>query len=970
MSSFSWSQPDTLKNTLRNIWQKCDGPQRTQFESYFGDNPETQAQLHQTLTCSVFFANELERRPKLFCELLERNELDTTFEEKDYLDHCPLLDNNDSTRLDEPTFDKALRELRAQSMLRIIWRDFNRIADFNETTNDLSYLAKATINSALNFHYTKLEERHGTPRCKNGKAQPLLILAMGKLGAQELNLSSDIDLIFGFPESGATDGKRDLTNQEFFTRLGKKIIQSLDAITSDGFVFRVDMRLRPYGQSGALVYSFSALEEYYLTQGREWERYAMVKASVIANNGDAAYSEQLMQMLHEFTYRKYVDFSVIESLRGLKQMITQEVERRGLHNDVKLGSGGIREVEFTAQVFQLIRGGRDIELQNNRLLEILPQLAELNCLPQEQVASLTKAYLFLRNSEHAIQGYRDEQTQKLPDNEDAQLALAKVMSFETWEKYLETLTRHRDIVKNVFSGVIAAPEEQEESDEGNNKSLLALWNQRFDRDTAISQFETLGHEAPDLSFSLLEELEQWASVSSMHSTSRERLDRFMPMLLQRLQEYENPTEITNRLVKLIKSIARRSAYLLLLIENPDALSQLLRLVSASPWVAATMAEHPALLDELLNPESLYHPPEKHELQAELQRATLRIAPDDLEAQMESLRYFRSSHALRVAASEISGALPLMKVSDYLTWIGEAILDYVLTLCWNGMVEKHGYPDGEEREQPNFIIVGYGKLGGIELGHGSDLDLVFIHGAKLNGSTSGDANGKRSLDNQTFYMRLGQKIIHFITTKMNSGDLYEVDMRLRPSGNSGMLVASLSSFEKYQHESAWTWEHQAIVRARPVAGDSELIQRFNDIRQNVLSKQRELPTLQQDVVEMREKMREHLGSDQKDVDKFHLKQDAGGIVDIEFMVQYAVLAWAHSHPELLRYTDNIRILESLEQSNLLDTQEVSQLIDAYKAFRTVGHRRTLQQLSNVIDASELTNERTMVSSLWQKMMLNG
>ncbi len=948
---------------MLDLWLALSDEQKQIFENYFSPSPEAQNQLHHVLQCSEFFRSEISRKPHLFCQLLKSAKLATELHEHDYTAACPAADIEDET-----TFDRALRELRAQSMMRIVWRDFNRVASFDETTNDLSFLAKACINAALNFYYKKLTKVHGTPRCENGNEQAMLILAMGKLGAQELNLSSDIDLIFAFPSAGLTDGKRELSNQEFFSRVGKKIIKSLDAITADGFVFRVDMRLRPYGQSGALVYSFSALEEYYLTQGREWERYAMVKASVIANNGDQNYSEQLTQMLRAFTYRKYIDFSVIDALRGLKHMITQEVERRGLHNDVKLGSGGIREVEFTAQVFQLIRGGRDTELQENRLLEVLPMLAKLNCLPEEKAEAIKASYIFLRNSEHAIQGYRDEQTQKLPEDEPAQRALSQVMGFKDWPNYLEALNQHREVVREVFANVIAAPEDKDENEEHkeNEKSIKALWHQRLDHDGAIALLASLGHETPEKAYALLQELEHWASISSMHSSSRERLDTFMPLLLQRLETHEAASEILDRLIKLIKAIARRSAYLLLLIENPGALTQLLRLIEASPWVAMTMAEHPALLDELLTPESLYHPPEKEELQAELQRATLRIAPEDLEAQMESLRYFRSSHALRVAASEISGALPLMKVSDYLTWIGEAILEYVLTLTWNNMVEKHGYPDGEEREQPNFIIIGYGKLGGIELGHGSDLDLVFIHGANLNGVTNSDSH---SIDNQTFYMRLGQKIIHFITTKMNSGDLYEVDMRLRPSGASGMLVAGMSSFEKYQRESAWTWEHQALVRARTVAGDAALSARFTEVRSEVLSKSRDLSKLRSEVVEMRSKMRDHLGTAKNDENKFHLKQDAGGIVDIEFMVQYAVLAWAHSHPELLSYTDNIRILESLEQSKLLDTQEVSQLIEAYKAFRTVGHRRTLQQLSNVIGADKLIAQRENVITLWQKLVLD-
>ena len=374
-----------------------------------------------------------------------------------------------------------------------------------------------------------------------------------------------------------------------------------------------------------------------------------------------------------------------------------------------------------------------------------------------------------------------------------------------------------------------------------------------------------------------------------------------------------------------------------------------------------------MLDELLDQRSLYQLPSKEVLADDLRREMLRIPEDDLEAQMEAMRYFRSAHALRVAACEISDALPLMKVSDYLTWLGEVILEYVLNLCWHEQVKKHGYPDGEARATPNFIVIAYGKMGGIELGHGSDLDLVFIHESKSGGYT----DGKRSLDNQTFYMRLGQKVIHFLSTNMASGQLYEVDMRLRPSGNSGMLVSNLDSFLKYQKESAWTWEHQALVRARVVAGDADLAHRFNEIRQEILCQKRDLDTLKKDVIEMRQKMRDHLGTPQAEQGEvFHIKQDAGGIVDIEFMVQYGVLAWAHADPSLVTFTDNIRILESFANSNLLATQEVDQLTAAYKAYRSTGHRLALQQLPSQIDAEQFADERESVTRIWQQLLGNG
>jgi len=927
----------------------------------FHDRPELLSEFYFTLETSQFVKSELLRCPWILPSLLSDNSLPGT---RDTINAFVAERLAPLPATEELVFDQALRELRALAMVNIIWQDINRQTSFEQTTCALSLLATQCLNLALDYHYRGLCQKHGTPRSTiKAEPQPMLILGMGKLGAAELNLSSDIDLIFAYPEKGDTDHPdKPLSNQDFFTRLGKKIIYSLDNKSASGFVFRVDMRLRPYGQSGALVYCFDALEEYYQSQGREWERYAMIKASVVANNGPEAYSDTLMSMLRSFTYRKYIDFSVIQALRNLKKIITQEIKRRRIEEDIKLGSGGIREIEFTAQVFQLIRGGREAQLRDNRLLKILPALAELKCLPKEHADDLAAAYIFLRNTEHAIQAYRDEQTQSLPNDTMARNALTRIMGFENWEDFYQSLNQHRELVKKVFADVIASPEESDSSDK-DASVWVPVWQMQLDKNTAIKQLRDAGYENPEFSFELLSESMKWANNSSMHTTSLARLDEFMPLLLATLSQFRAPSETLKRLIKLIKAVVRRSAYLLLLMENPGALRQLVKLTQASPWIGDRLAEHPALLDELLDPNELYNQPLKNELHTDLRRTLLRIPEDDLEAQMDTLRYFRSAHVLRVAASEITGALPLMRVSDYLTWIAEVIVEHVLVVCWQELVKKYGYPDNETRAIPNFIVVAYGKLGGIEMGHGSDLDLVFIHGANIHGHT----DGKRSIDNQTFFTRLGQKIIHFLTTNMASGALYDVDMRLRPSGNSGMLVATMASFEKYQRDSAWTWEHQALVRARVIAGDSALHQHFEQVRQGVLCQIRENKKLRADVIEMRNKMREHLGSGEKDSTRFHLKHDAGGIVDIEFMVQYGVLAWAHAHPALVTYTDNIRILESFLNSKLLAAPEVNQLIDAYKAFRTAGHRLTLQQQPSIVTAAKFESERHIVERVWQRLL---
>ena len=804
----------------------------------------------------------------------------------------------------------------------------------------------------------------------------MVVLGMGKLGAFELNLSSDIDLIFAYPEPGETQGgRRSLSNQEFFIRLGQKLIKALDAPTVDGFVFRVDMRLRPYGDSGALVFSFDALEQYYQSQGRDWERYAMIKARVVA--GDQAAGADLLAMLKPFVYRRYLDFAAIDALRSLKQMIQREVQRKGLQDNVKLGSGGIREVEFIGQAFQLIHGGRDRALQQRPILAVLQTLAANNYLPASAVEELSAAYCFLRDTEHALQAVDDRQTQMLPTDALGQARIAFMLGFADWASFRERLDQERNTVARHFAGVIADPDEDEAEPLAPHADWLPLWEGTLDEEQALEQLTEAGFDDAVAALRKLNSLLASGRVKSMQRLGRERLDVFMPRLLGMAAEQENPDLALERVLPLIEAVARRSAYLVLLTENPSALRELLVLCSASPWIAEQITRYPVVLDELLNAGRLYRPPEPDELADELRQQLLRIPEDDLEQQMETLRYFKRAHILRVAASEIAGTLPLMKVSDYLTWLAEAILEEVLALAWRHTVARHGQPQRADGSlcDPAFIIVGYGKVGGIELGHGSDLDLVFIH----DGDPNAETDGAKPIDGAQFYTRLGQRIIHLLTTQTTSGQLYEVDMRLRPSGVSGLLVSSLGAFNRYQSEEAWTWEHQALVRARVLVGCPQLAADFEKVRASVLGRSRDLEQLRGEVSEMRAKMRDNLGTRATGAgtaekafladSEFNLKQDAGGIVDIEFMVQYAALAWSHQHPQLLRYTDNIRILDGLEQAGLMTGDEVRLLQDAYKAYRAAAHRQSLQKLPGVVSGDQFQDERRAVMRIWRELGLS-
>ncbi|UVL35281.1 MULTISPECIES: bifunctional [glutamate--ammonia ligase]-adenylyl-L-tyrosine phosphorylase/[glutamate--ammonia-ligase] adenylyltransferase [unclassified Pseudomonas] len=938
--------------------------------------PERWAQFARVTAASEFVIEQSVRDPLMLLTLVQSGELDRAFAPGEL---CAQIAAAVNAAQNEDELGRALRRQRARHQVRIIWRDLTRQADLVQSCRDLSDMADATIDQAYQWLYSRHCEQFGTPTGRrSGEPQQMVILGMGKLGAVELNLSSDIDLIFAYPEGGETVGvKRSLDNQEFFIRLGQRLIKALDPMTVDGFVFRVDMRLRPYGSSGALVLSFNALEQYYQDQGRDWERYAMIKARVVA--GDQVAGAQLLDMLRPFVYRRYLDFSAIEALRTMKQLIQQEVRRKGMADNIKLGSGGIREVEFIAQAFQLIHGGRDLSLQQRPLLKVLSTLEGQGYLPPAVISELREGYEFLRYTEHAIQAIADRQTQMLPDGAQDQARIAFMLGFADWDSFHEKLMFWRGRVAWHFAQVIADPDEDEgaESEVVVGGEWLPLWEEAQDEEAACRQLEEGGFADASKALKALAGLRSSPQLRAMQRLGRERLDAFIPRLLAQAVEHANPDLVLERVLPLVEAVARRSAYLVLLTENPGALRRLLTLCAASPWIAEQITRFPLLLDELLNEGRLFKPPLAPELAAELRERLTRIPEDDLEQQMEALRHFKLAHRLRVAASEIAGSLPLMKVSDYLTWLAEAILEQVLALAWRQTVAKYGTPlrtDGTLCD-PGFIIVGYGKVGGLELGHGSDLDLVFIH----DGDPQAETDGPKSIDGAQFFTRLGQRIIHLLTAQTNSGQLYEVDMRLRPSGASGLLVSSLGAFARYQENEAWTWEHQALVRARVLVGSQDVGQAFEKVRAQVLGKARDLAKLQQEVSEMRAKMRDNLGTKSTAAGTaanafdatapFDLKQDAGGIVDIEFMVQYAALAWSQSHPPLLRWTDNIRILEELEHEGLMPAEDASLLREAYKAYRSAAHRQALQKDAGVIPGDQFADERRQVLRIWKEMGLS-
>ncbi|MDF5013141.1 bifunctional [glutamate--ammonia ligase]-adenylyl-L-tyrosine phosphorylase/[glutamate--ammonia-ligase] adenylyltransferase [Vibrio parahaemolyticus] len=860
---------------------------------------------------------------------------------------------------DEMSGHRVLRQFRNREMVYIAWKDFLHAWTLEESLRHLSQLAEAMIFETYQWQYKICCAEWGTPTNAEGEAQPMLIIGMGKLGGGELNFSSDIDLIFTYPENGETQGaRRSIANAQFFTRLGQRIIKALDQQTFDGFCYRVDMRLRPFGESGPLVMSYAALEDYYQEQGRDWERYAMIKARVMGCEMYPQYQE-LRKMLRPFVFRRYIDFSAIQSLRRMKSMISSEVRRRGLTNNIKLGAGGIREIEFIAQVFQLIRGGREPSLRNRGLLETLNGIEDLALLTPQEVSNLEAAYKYLRQLENLLQAMADKQTQTLPDCDIERLKLATAMHLESWDLLIEQTQQHMNKVHQVFETLIGDDEE----DEGSTiaRHFHELWDMANKQDVLeLILDQDIQVEEPAIFSKAIINFKADLAKKTLGPRGREVLNRLMPKVFDAVFAHPDAQFGLPRVLHLLHNICTRTTYLELLDEHPAALVQLVRLCTASPMISEQLSRYPILLDELIDPQQLYNPISLDSYRTELRDFLARIPEDDMEQQMEALRQFKQICILRIAAADIAGVLPVMKVSDHLTYLAEAIVEAVVSQAWLQVSEKYGQPTHvKDREGKGFAVIGYGKVGGWELGYNSDLDIVFMHDCPVNVYT----DGKKEIDGRQFYLRLAQRIIHIFSTRTASGILYEVDTRLRPSGASGLLVSPTDAFDDYQHQDAWTWEHQALVRARMIYGDEPLAIAFHNTRHDVLCKPRDEQTLKKEVVEMREKMRDHLGG--KKSGRFMIKQDVGGITDIEFLAQYLVLNYSHEKPKLTRWCDNVRIYETLIAQGVMEEDQAMQLIRAYTTMRNEIHHRNLLNLDADVVEDKFVAEREWVKQAWNQ-----
>lgn len=878
---------------------------------------EAYPQLSPALTHSRYLERLLTRRPEMADTLVST--IDLAFRKPEMQAMLP------ASPVSDEELKRALRQLRQHVMARLIVRELTGRCDLAEAMLTISELAEVAVAVGLK-QISQPDERYGQAIGEeSGTVQELIVVGMGKLGGHELNVSSDIDLIFIYPEDGETDGKSKIDNHDWFTRAGKRLIQLIADPTDEGFVFRVDMRLRPFGDSGPLVTSFAALENYLLTQGREWERYAWIKARALS--GDEA---GLMSLVTPFIYRKYLDFGAFQSMRELHSQIRREVMRHDRLDNIKLGPGGIREIEFVCQVFQLIRGGRHKALRTRSTMRMFEELQNWGMLSSEAVAELRSAYVFLRNLEHRIMYLDDAQTQMLPSSEIDRSRIAISMGFSDWAAFIQVLNQHRAIVSQHFDLVF---EERQES----SPSPITRWPEQNDED-ALAQLSGRGYQDAQEILRRLSGLQSGARYQQMPERSRKRLDKLLPALVDSAASQSNPDATLIRLLGLMEAISRRESYLALLAEHPQSLQRLASLYSASSWVGEFLTRHPILLDELLDPRLLDQKPDWAAFEQKM-RSELAEHAGDTEAGMDTLRVLQHTQVFRLAAQDIAGLWQVEALSDQLSALADLILKIVMEVAWQEMPKRH-------RDQPQFAAIGYGKLGGKELGYASDLDLVFLY----------DDDHPDAGD---IYARYTRRIQSWIATLTSAGMLYEIDLRLRPNGASGLLVSSIAAFEQYQKESAWEWERQALTRARFCCGDQQVGAQFERIRADTLLQERDTETLRKDVIIMRQRMLETHPAKENDV-----KHRQGGLVDIEFIIQYLILAHAHDNPDFISNTGTIALLGLAADRGLIPRDLAEKSRTAYRELRRLQHISRLNDGQLDLERlAPLADELTAARALW-------
>jgi glutamate-ammonia-ligase adenylyltransferase len=883
--------------------------------------------LDDIVETSRYLGRLLTSRPALAAEVAAAmNQPVTAQELADWLAAQPVTETN---------LKQVLRQLKQRAYARIAARDLAGLASLTEVTECMTLIAELAVDKAMAVTRAGLVERYGMPCDATGREQALIVIGMGKLGGRELNVSSDIDLIFIYPDDGDTNGSRSISNFEFFSRLGRGLINAIADVTEDGQVFRVDMRLRPNGDSGPLVCSFDMLENYFITQGREWERYAWIKARPMT--GDR--HDELEAIRRPFVFRKYLDFGAVNAMRDLHAQIRREVAKKDKAGNVKLGPGGIREIEFIAQVFQLIRGGRDTPLQIKPTLHVLKLLAERGILQADVANELDAAYDFLRRVEHRLQYLDDAQTHTLPSSSGDQGLIARAMGFASYEALLVELDDHRATVSRHFEQVFADPNQGEHP-------LAVMWSGACadDPEDCCDRFERLGYRQPKAAAERLAGLRSGPRYQQMTEEIRSRFDALVPRLIEAAAATPNPDETLNRAVALLESVSRRAAYLALLQQYPQALQKVAELVSSSSWAATYLQLHPILMDELLDARLADFTPDWPGVREQLQARLEELEPDT-ERQMDTLRETHHAQVFRLLTQDIAGRLTVETLSDHLSALADILLAAAIGGAWKKVLKRHV-------ETPKFAVISYGKLGGKELGYASDLDLVFLF----------EDPAPEAGEN---YGRLGTRLNTWLSAQTAAGQLFETDLRLRPNGESGLVVSSIEAFRKYQMESAWVWEHQALTRARFSAGDPAVGDAFERIRREVLCQSRDLVKLREEVLSMRQRMIDNHGTKGDDRDSvFDLKHDPGGLVDVEFIIQYLILGFAHQHVELTGNLGNIALLKIAAGLGLIPDELADRVRNAYRDYRRLQHGLRLNGARPRVEPSTVADRVKAVRSLWR------
>lgn len=904
--------------------------------------------LWNILAVSDYALSVFVRHPEFAYKIyqtLKDASIDHESAKKDWQQYAPQTD-------DLPSLMQALRVYRHWQMTRILWRLLAGHDTFTQHLQSLVSVADTIILTTVDALYESLVLEWGTPVNDNGEKQQFVVLALGKLGGKELNFSSDVDLIFCYPQSGMTVGKeRSISNEQFFTKLGQLFIRVLSEVTAEGFVFRVDMRLRPNGQSGNLVLNFSALENYYQYQGRDWERYALVKARVIST--DANIKEKLQGLLQPFVYRRYLDYGAFSALREMRELVEMDVKRKNKENDLKLGKGGIRQIEFLTQSIQLIRGGREPRFREQNLLAVLSLIAAAKYIQPSDYEELKSAYLFLRETEHCLQIINDAQIHALPKNPVDRVRLYSMMAFSTEELFKSTLKKHTTNVTKHFNLIANTPHSNNNEQESAASYYKFLWTNLDDKEAAIAILQTMSYEEPELAYEQLSLFKNSRLIQSLKKQANTRLDKVMPELLLLLAKQTSALTLLSRMLRLLRSIVRRSAYLALLIEKPHMLKFLVTICGASEWILVQICSYPVLLDELLSPPSWQELTSRKYLEKTLNDRMQWIDANDLESQMEHLRQFKLGCFLSLAALELLTDQSL-DVTLALSDITEVILHQVYHISFNFMIKHYEIAESVETisKRVPFGIIAYGKLGARELNYASDLDLVFLYETIAEDVV---IQGKTSLTPAEFSLRLAQRIIHILSVPTTTGVLYEVDVRLRPGGSAGLLVSHLNAYRTYLHEHAWTWEFQALIKARCIIGPKTLRDGFEECRIEILKQQRSKANLAKDIEQMREKMHEHRANSAR----LDLKTMTGGIADIEFVVQFLVLQHAHDYLELLEVRSTVNLLPLLAELELLKKNHAEDLLCIYNQYQVRARRHFLQAEDEDLQIFEQERARVRV-----------